>query len=92
MNYLFTSMNLARSFSIVSWIHHFTHVKVKNNIETVDRKRSKTATKDDTKGTKVSTKDDKTDKIKVIDNGSIKCIASSGLEAPIHVEAKIALT
>ena len=79
-------MNLARSFSIVSWIHHINHVKVKNDIETVDRKGSKTATKDDTKGTKVTTKDDKTDKIKVIDNGSIKCISSSGSEAPIHVE------
>ena len=79
-------MNLARSFSIVSWIHHINHVKVKNDIETVDRKGSKTATKDDTKGTKVTTKDDKTDKIKVIDNGSIKCISSSGSEAPIHIE------
>ena len=81
-------MNLARSFSIVLWIHHINHVKVKNDIETVDRKGSKTATKDDTKGTKVTTKDDKSDKIKVIDNGSIKCISSSGSEAPIpiHVE------
>ena len=82
-------MNLARSFSIVSWIHHIDHVKVKNDIETVDRKRSKTATKYDIKGKKVTTKDDK---IKVIDNRSIKCISSSGSEAPIHVEAKIALT
>ena len=81
-------MNRAKSFLIVSWIHHINHVKVKNDIETVDRKGSKTATKDDTKGTKVTTKDDKTDKIKVIDNGSIsiKCISSSGSEAPIHVE------
>ena len=79
-------MNLARSFSIVLWIHHINHVKVKNYIETVDCKGSKTATKDDTKGTKVTTKDDKTDKIKVIDNGSIKCVSRSGSEAPIHVE------
>ena len=79
-------MNLARSFSIVLWIHHINHVKVKNDIETVDLKGSKTATKDDTKGTKITTKDDKSDKIKVIDNGSIKCISSSGSEAPIHVE------
>ena len=78
-------MNLARSFSIVSWIHHINHVKVKNDIETVDRKGSKTATKDDTKGRKVTTKDDKSDKIKVIDNVSIKC-SSSGSEASTHVE------